>query len=191
MLHVYAALRAVESRLGTVIDIEVPRNPDTLQSDRFVFLSLLHPIKLAEPIRMEIPPPSMSGESSVFGGPSWADICRVLSENHSDSRPAAVAGQKGKDETRIVDRSIRFSVEKREGPIRSRGKARLGRLKASRTKKELEEDAEIIKALRALGPGAYGGFEGLAEKLSHLESVNGNESSDSQPSVASEPPTAV
>jgi hypothetical protein len=156
MLHALSIVRAVESSLGAVWQVEVPRDPDSNSPLNMIFLTLLRPAKLPKPLHFEIPWPECTvgrGSDRIrFGGPSLSDVQAVLK-----SDPTKMERQKD-------GKVLQFKVEVRTGRER-REREKSGRRGRPRTGEEIKEDEEILEALRKLGAGPYGGFEGLAERL--------------------------
>lgn len=158
LIHAYAIVKAVESKLGTsVLNIQMPKQQDSLQPGPTIFIETLRPAKLDKPLLLEIPSPQLSSESNFLGGPSLSDVSRVLSEEPTfnstiDNSPS---GRK--------DAPLQFRVEVQKRKPRESGKAR--RTASFRSKQGGKDAAEIVKALREFDGGFFGGFEGVAEKF--------------------------
>lgn len=158
LIHAYAIVKAVESKLGTsVLNVQMPKQQDSLQPGPTIFIETLRPAKLDKPLLLEIPSPQLSSESNFLGGPSLSDVSRVLSEEPTfnstiDNSPS---GRK--------DAPLQFRVEVQKRKPRESGKAR--RTASFRSKQGGKDAAEIVKALREFDGGFFGGFEGVAEKF--------------------------
>lgn len=156
ILHALAIMRAVEAKYGQVINIQVPRDPDSLQPTNLIFLTLLEPVELGTKRHIhEIPAPrSELGDKEIFGGPSLADVQAVLS-----STPAPRGGNRRGSSTGKV---ITFEVELRKTARRDRQTRDPTVRKV--TPEMIEEDEKILDALDKFGDGFFGGFEGVAAK---------------------------
>lgn len=151
-----AILRAVEAQYGQVIDFSIFRDPESLQPNNLVFLTLLDPVELGSKRHIhEIPAPqSELGNKQIYGGPSLADVQAVLSPSGTPRRlwrnpPPS-------------DRVITFEVEVRRTAARTRS-SRDPTVKKI-TEEMIREDEKILDALEPFGDGFYGGFEGVAAK---------------------------
>lgn len=146
MAHTLAIVRAVEKKLGPVLDIYVPKDADTLQPNRIMTVSTLRPVEWKDDIVMEIPSPSVSNQR--FGGVSLSDVTGALEGKTEDkSRPLRVRIEVAKKAPR----------EKREEVRRRAGGA------------ERAEDDAIVRALEKFGGGFFGGMEGVAGKFGGLK----------------------
>ena len=137
--------------------MEMPKDYDVLLPQSTLFLTLLRPVKLPRPLLLEISPPNIKKKSAYFGGPSLEDIQAVLRSN-------PVAEEQGT----IAVEPIQFRVEMLGARSPQRQRPRRDDFAARRTGREVEEDEEIVEALRQLGGGFFGGFEGVADRLRHL-----------------------
>jgi len=169
MIHAFAILRAIEFRLGNnVISMEISKDLDTLQPQSRLFLTLLRPVQLSKPLLLEIPSPRISKSSNFLGGPSLEDVQAALRSTQSPIEREQGEGSTGSTST--SEEPLQFRVEpfanihkgSRRGSVRPQ--IRMG--------KEVEEDEEIVEALRQFGGGFYGGFTGLAERFRHLARKN-------------------
>ena len=156
MIHAFAIVRAIESKFGTVISIELPKDYDTLLPQSIILLTLLRPVQLPLPLLLEISPPNISRSSNHLGGPSLDDVRAALRFN-----------QTAHEQGTISETPLQFKVEELSRRSYVRPKKRVWR-NPRRTGSEVAEDEEIVEALQKFGGGFFGGFEGLADKFKHL-----------------------
>ncbi|GFZ50566.1 hypothetical protein JCM24511_08323 [Saitozyma sp. JCM 24511] len=157
MLHTFAIIHAVERKLGPLWAINVPRDPDSNSPMNMIFASLVRPAKLPRALDLEVPLPAGTETQGPearrlrFGGPGLEDIRAVL-QGESSTTPE---GQRG------TMMQVRVEASRQK----ERSKERYMKRRQPRTEEEIREDEQILAALKELGGGPYGGFEGLAEKV--------------------------
>lgn len=158
LIHAYAIIRAVSSKLGTsVLEMKIPKDPDTLKHGPTIFLTTLRPVKLDNPLLLEIPAPTISSESNFLGGSSLTDIEAVLSSSPPVASTEITESPEGKNQP------IQFRVELQRKAARSDQRAP----KRTKYRGPGKEGMEIIRELQNFGDGFFGGFEGLAAKFEH------------------------
>jgi hypothetical protein len=179
MIHAFAIIRAVERKLGPLWSIEVPRDPDSNSPMNMIFASLIRPTQLPRALDLEVPLPAnaegVEARRLQFGGPGLEDIRAVLQEESSKT-PEGQHGKHGK--------MMQVRVEARRQ--KERPKERLSKRRLPRTEEQIREDELILAALKELGGGPYGGFEGLAEKVEEQLSRSAEDSRINGAASASE-----
>ncbi|KAK4686142.1 hypothetical protein P7C73_g3987, partial [Tremellales sp. Uapishka_1] len=161
MVQAFAVVRSVESELGSVLDINVVKDPDTNLPTNMIFITLLRPYNLVKPLHREIPfPPTPT--SNHLGGPSLLDIHNVL----VSSPP--ILTEKSKPPTAKSAKAIQFRIEVRHPapPIKKDGRTR--KYLSNRDERQIKEDEDILSALASFDGGFFGGLEGVKEKFAHL-----------------------
>ncbi|KAK8858872.1 hypothetical protein IAR55_003103 [Kwoniella newhampshirensis] len=175
LLHAYAIIRAVEAKLGaSVLDMHLPKDPDSLNPGPTIYLTTLRPVKLDSPLLLEIPSPAISSESNFLGGPSLHDVQAIL--NNEGAVPSASTELTRSPSGKKDELPLQFRVEVAKNQSQSRrGRERAGsaskhalKNKRKRHRADGKEAAEIVRELKNFGGGFYGGFEGLAEKFEGL-----------------------
>ncbi|WWD18764.1 hypothetical protein CI109_103219 [Kwoniella shandongensis] len=185
ILHAYAIIRAVESKLGaSILDMYLPKDPDSFNPGPTIFLTTLRPVKLDKPLLLEIPPPTISSESNFLGGPSLRDLETILNPENGSSLSVTTEltrNPSGKKD----EQPLQFRVEVQKN-VQSRREREMNGTISKNAKKnrrvkfrnEGKEAAEIVKELRNFGGGFYGGFEGLADKFEKLLSKSSSDRGD-------------
>lgn len=140
-----------------MLNIQMPKQQDSLQPGPTIFIETLRPAQLDKPLLLEIPSPQLSSESNFLGGPSLSDVSHVLSEEpiFNSTIDNSPSGRK--------DAPLQFRVEVQKRKPRESGKAR--RTASFRPKQGGKDAAEIVEVLKDFDGGFFGGFEGVAEKF--------------------------
>ncbi|WVF68726.1 hypothetical protein IAT40_003498 [Kwoniella sp. CBS 6097] len=187
LIHAYAIIKAVESKLGTeILDLYIAKDQDAKKLGPTIFLTTLKPVKLDSALLLEIPSPVISSESNFLGGPSWNDIFKILSTN---TPLGSITSELTQNPTG-KDTPLQFRVEVQRKPIQAQRRANRGINKRVRYSQDGKDGLAIVEALKEFGGGFFGGFEGVAEKFEGLgkgaaEALNAEKQRTSNASTAS------
>lgn len=170
-LHVFAIMREVERRFGPVAALDAPMDPASKQYGTGVTFTMYTPVGLERPDVLEVPQPTMSADSNVYGGASFDDIEALL--GGSRRLKASSSGPGGADEAGAeplvctVERASPDSLSKYTPSLKTWVSKGFGRQVAEVAWRRKEE-ADIAHTLVRIGEGYHGGFNGLADQWAHL-----------------------
>lgn len=85
MVEAFAVVRAVEAQFGSVLNVDLLKDPDSLLPTSSMHLTLLRPVQIQRPLMLEIPAPESSLRKARLGGPSLEDVREVLKSNPTAS----------------------------------------------------------------------------------------------------------
>lgn len=160
MTYAFAIVRAIEAKYGVVLNLEVPKDADTLRPGNRLFVRLLKPIELSanDDHAMEIPAPKFNPTASA-GGVTLAEIEASL----RPSVPLSSLPEPGRDEAPV--RTIKFTLEPRRGRTKDYRYLKYNNRTSAR---EEREDDEIVRALQSFSGGFFDGLTGVADKFKNM-----------------------
>lgn len=159
MTYAFAIVRAIEAKYGVVLNLEVPKDADTLRPANRMFVTLLKPVELAEgeDHRFEIPVPKYNVTEST-GGITLAEIEASL----RPALPLETNPESSSSSRSDEDRNIKFTLEPRRGKAKDYRYLKYSNRTSAR---ETREDDEIVRALQSFSGGFFNGLSGVADKF--------------------------